>query len=152
MTDDIACVQGAVIDSYTIGVNPPPPPPPPPTLYVDRGNANCSDGGSGTAAQPFCTIKPAASRVVAGQTVLVDSGTYSETVTVSSSGTATAPIEFVAAPGVDRDGDRLRQHPDGFYMNGQSYITVQGFTITGTSGDGIVVKNGRRTSRSGATM
>ena len=64
--DDIACVQGSVIDSYTIGANPPPPPPPPPTLYVAKGNASCSDGGSGTAAQPFCTIKPAASRVVAG--------------------------------------------------------------------------------------
>ena len=87
--DDIACVQGSVIDSYTIGANPPPPPPPPPTLYVDKGNANCSDGGSGAAAQPFCTIRPAASRVVAGQTVLVSSGTYNETVTVSSSGTAT---------------------------------------------------------------
>ena len=27
--DDMACSQGSVIDSYTIGANPPPPPPPP---------------------------------------------------------------------------------------------------------------------------
>jgi parallel beta-helix repeat protein len=142
VADDIACVQGSVIDSYTIGANPPPPPPPPPTLYVAKGNANCSDGGSGTAAQPFCTIRPAASRVVAGQTVLVDSGTYSETVTVSSSGTATAPINFVAAPGatvtVTGSGSASA---NGFNLSGRSYVTVQGFNVTGTGGDGIVVKN-----------
>src|SRR5215208_4081547 len=40
--DDITCVQGSVIDSYTIGTNPPPPPPPAPTLYVAKGSANCS--------------------------------------------------------------------------------------------------------------
>src|SRR5215210_5190566 len=62
-----------------------------PTLYVDEGDANCSDSGSGTATQPFCTIRPAASRVVAGQTVLVSAGTYNEQVTVSCSGTASAP-------------------------------------------------------------
>jgi parallel beta-helix repeat protein len=113
-----------------------------PTLYVDRGNSNCSDGGSGTAAQPFCSIGTAASRVTAGQTVLVFSGTYSESVTVSSSGTASAPINFVAAPGatvtVTGSGSGSA---NGFYMNNRSYVTVQGFNVTGTSADGIVVKN-----------
>jgi parallel beta-helix repeat protein len=140
--DDIACVQGSVIDSYTIGTNPPAPPPPPPTLYVDKTNTNCSDGGSGTAQQPFCTIKPAASRVQAGQTVLVVAGTYNETVTVSSSGTAAAPINFVAAPGggvtVTGSGSASAS---GFSISGRSYVTVQGFNVTGTGGDGIVAKN-----------
>ncbi|HEV8450525.1 MAG TPA: right-handed parallel beta-helix repeat-containing protein [Gaiellales bacterium] len=137
--DDIQCVQGTVMDSDTIGTNPPPPPPPPPILYVDKSNPLCSDGGSGTASQPFCTIRPAASRVLAGQTVLVGNGTYNEQVTVSGSGTASAPIVFAAAPGAT---PALSGSTDGFYINGKSYITVQGFTITGTSGDGIVVKNG----------
>jgi parallel beta-helix repeat protein len=140
--DDMTCVQGSVIDTYTIGLNPPPPPPPPPVLYVDKGNSNCNDGGSGTATQPFCTIKPAASRVVAGQTVLVGSGTYNEGVTLSSSGTATAPITFAAAPGatptVTGGGGASS---NGFYVSGKSYITIQGFSVTGTGGDGIVVKN-----------
>ncbi len=138
VNDDIACVQGSVIDSYTIGVNPPEPPPPAPTLYVDKGNANCSDSGSGTAEQPFCTIKPAASRVVGGQTVLVYSGTYNEQVTVSSSGTAAAPINFVAAPGANVT---ITGGNQGFYIVSRSYVTVQGFNVTQTSGDGIVVKN-----------
>jgi parallel beta-helix repeat protein len=140
--DDITCVQGSVIDSYTIGANPPPPPPPAPTLYVAKGNANCSDGGSGTAAQPFCTIKPAASRVVAGQTVLVNSGTYNETVTVSSSGTASAPINFVAAVGATATvTGATTGNANAFYISGRSYVTVQGFNVTGTVSDGIVVKN-----------
>jgi len=131
----MACVQGSVIDSYVIGANPPPPPPPPPILYVDRGNASCSDSGSGTSAQPFCTINAAASRVVAGQTVLVSSGTYNERVTVSSSGTATAPIIFAAAPGTT---PTVTGGTSGFYLSGRTYVTVQGFNVTGTSDDGIV--------------
>jgi parallel beta-helix repeat protein len=113
--------------------------PPPPILYVDRSNALCTDGGSGTVSQPFCTIRPAASRVVAGQTVLVGNGTYNEQVTVSSSGTASAPIVFAAALGAT---PTITGNTDGFYINAKTYITVQGFTITGTTGDGIVVKNG----------
>ncbi|HYM58337.1 MAG TPA: hypothetical protein VES79_10295, partial [Solirubrobacteraceae bacterium] len=37
------------------------------TLYVDGGNAGCSNTGQGTSAQPFCTIGAAASKVTAGQ-------------------------------------------------------------------------------------
>ena len=43
----------------------------PTTLYVDTGNASCSDSGGGTVAQPYCTIKKGAAVAVAGQTVLV---------------------------------------------------------------------------------
>jgi parallel beta-helix repeat protein len=136
--DDTTCVQGSVLDSHTIGINPPPAPPPPSTLYVAKNDPNCSDVGSGTAAQPFCSIKPAASRVVAGQTVLVSTGTYNEGVTVSSSGTASAPIIFAAAPGAD---PVVTGASDGFYINGRSYVTVQGFDVTGTTADGVVVKN-----------
>ena len=73
----------------------------PRTLYVDQRSPSCSDTGSGTLAQPFCKIAPAASRVKAGRTVLVFSGTYHETVTVPKSGTARARIAFAAAPGND---------------------------------------------------
>jgi parallel beta-helix repeat protein len=119
-----------------------PSPPPPRTLYVDQRSPNCSDGGSGTAAQPFCTIAPAASRLTAGQTVLVMSGTYNETVTVSRSGATSARINFVAAPGgnVSVIG-AANGRSFGFYVNGHSYVTVQGFSVTGTGADGIVVRN-----------
>ena len=140
--DEVTCVQGSVIDSTTIGPNPPPPTPPTQVLYVGKNNPNCSNGGSGTETQPFCSIGTAATRVVAGQTVLVDSGSYNETVTVSSSGTAIAPIVFAAKPGatVTVTGSGSASS-NGFYMSGRSYITVQGFNVTQTGGDGIVVKN-----------
>ena len=69
------------------------------TLYVDRSNPSCSDNGSGTSSQPFCTIGAAAQVVAAGQTVQVAAGTYTEDVTVRTSGTSSAPIVFTAAPG-----------------------------------------------------
>jgi hypothetical protein len=70
-----------------------------PVLYVDRGNAACSDSGSGTAAQPFCKIGAAASKVTAGQTIQVASVTYPESVVVSTSDTSSAPVTFTTAPG-----------------------------------------------------
>jgi hypothetical protein len=33
------------------------------TLYVDQHNLSCSDSGAGTAAQPFCTIGAAATKL-----------------------------------------------------------------------------------------
>ena len=94
-----------------------------PILYVDQENATCSDSGSGTSAQPFCTISAAASRVVAGQTVLVCVGTYNERVTVSAPG---PPLRRSSSP-----PRRARPRPSpggtyGFYISGKNCVTVQG--------------------------
>ncbi|MFY9581001.1 MAG: right-handed parallel beta-helix repeat-containing protein [Gaiellaceae bacterium] len=120
----------------------PPPPPPPPTLYVDQRNLSCSDGGAGNPKQPFCTIAPAASRLTPGQTVVVLAGAYNETVTVLTSGAGGAPINFVAVPGgkVSVTG-AATDHAYGFSVNGRHHVTIQGFDVTGTSADGIVVKS-----------
>ena len=84
----------------------------PTTLYVDRSNAACSDTGSGTPTQPFCTIRAAANKVSAGQTVQVAAGTYSESVNIPASGTSGAPILYKAAPGatvtIPNQVERLR--------------------------------------------
>jgi len=109
-------------------------------LYVDNGNPACSDAGAGSATQPFCTIGAAASRVSAGQTVQVSSGTYAESVTISTSGTAAAPISFVAASGANPTVTGSA-NGSGFYIASRSYVSVTGFTVTGVRGDGIVVKN-----------
>ncbi|MFL5925861.1 MAG: right-handed parallel beta-helix repeat-containing protein, partial [Gaiellaceae bacterium] len=107
-------------------------------LYVDNTNQLCSDTGAGSATQPFCTIGAAAAQVTAGQTVEVAGTTYPELVTVAQSGTATAPIVFTAAPGAQ---PTLAGADDGFLVSGQSYVTIEGFNVTQTVGDGIVVKN-----------
>ena len=109
------------------------------TLYVDGSNAGCSDSGPGTAAQPFCTIGAAGSHAGAGQTVQVAAGTYSEDVKVSASGSAGAPIVFQAAPGATVT---LTGKADGFTLTNASWVTVDGFEITGTTSYGINVTGG----------
>ena len=136
--DDMTCTQGSVIDSTSFGT-PPPPPPPTTTLYVDKGNASCSDTGPGTATQPFCAISAGATRVTPGQTVQVASGTYPERVVVSSSGSSTAPITFTSAPGATVT---VTGQANGFYISNKSWITVTGFTVTNTSDHGLYVSSG----------
>ena len=105
-----------------------------PTLYV--GGAGCTDGGQGTQGQPFCSISKAASIVVAGQTVIVADGSYPETVSVTKSGTASAPIDFTAAQGAT---PTLTGGSHGFSLSNVSYVTINGFTVTHTSSSGIYV-------------
>jgi parallel beta-helix repeat protein len=107
-------------------------------LYVDNTNPSCLDTGAGTQTQPFCTISAAASQVSAGQTVEVGGTSYPETVTISRSGTASAPIVFTAAPGAS---PTVTAGADGFVVSGQSYVTIEGFNVTHTIGDGIYIKN-----------
>ena len=107
-------------------------------LYVDRNNPSCSDAGSGTSAQPFCTIKPAASLATAGQTVQVASGTYPELVTVSNSGSPGSPIVFTAAPGASVT---VSGQANGFKLAGKSYVTIQGFTVANTTSYGFYVSS-----------
>ncbi|GAA0661188.1 hypothetical protein GCM10010193_10290 [Kitasatospora atroaurantiaca] len=66
------------------------------TRYVATGNASCSDSGTGTVRQPFCTITAASAAARPGDTVMVEQGNYPESATISAIGTATAPITFVA--------------------------------------------------------
>ena len=108
------------------------------TLYVEKANAACSDAGQGTAAAPFCTINGAAVRVVAGGTVIVSSGTYSEYVKVLSSGTPASPIVFKAAPGATVIvSGQLR----GIELIGRSWVTIEGFNVSSTVQNGIYVKS-----------
>src|SRR5262245_13390674 len=76
------------------------------TYYVDASSAQCSNAGPGTLAQPYCTISAAiAARGTAGNTILVQPGTYRETVTFPASGTSLAPVVLKAnGPGVVIDG------------------------------------------------
>jgi parallel beta-helix repeat protein len=110
----------------------------PAVLYVDRNNPNCSDTGPGTSTQPFCSIKKAATVATAGQTVQVASGTYSELVTVSNSGSPGSPIVFTAAPGASVT---VSGQANGFKLAGKSYVTIQGFTVANTSSYGFYISS-----------
>ncbi len=103
-------------------------------LYVDRANPACSDTGTGSAAQPFCTIVRGAKVAKADTTVFVASGTYGGDISVSNSGTAGAPITFTAGPGATVV---IQGGTSGFKISSKSYVTVTGFTVTSTTGNGI---------------
>jgi parallel beta-helix repeat protein len=115
-------------------------------LYVDNGNPNCSDTGPGTQSQPFCTIGHAASVAAAGNTVIVSAGTYSENVTIGKSGDPGSPIVFSVAPGATVT---VTGWSHGFTILSQSYVTIQGFTVKTTSGDGIDVTGSSNVTLSG---
>jgi parallel beta-helix repeat protein len=108
-----------------------------PTLYVDRANANCTDTGPGTAAQPFCTIGAAASTTTPGTTVLVSAGTYAEQV-APKSGAAGSPVTFVAEPG---ETVTVTGNGRGFSLSNRTWVTIERFNITNTTGDGLYVTN-----------
>ena len=108
------------------------------TLHVNGSSATCSDNGAGSASRPYCTISRAALRVRAGQTVSVAAGLYAEIVSISSSGTASAPIVFTAAPGATVT---LARRANGFRLWHKRWVTVKGFTVTNTRGYGITVQN-----------
>jgi parallel beta-helix repeat protein len=117
------------------------------TLYV--GGAGCSDAGTGTASVPYCTIAKAAKVAVAGQTVLVSSGTYTDEVFPWHSGTSGAPIVFRPAPGA---AVTISGAKHGFTISNQSWITVSGFTIQGSPRDGIYVYNATGVTLTGNTV
>jgi parallel beta-helix repeat protein len=107
--------------------------------YVDKTNPACSESGSGTnPSQPFCTINEGASRALPGDIVRVLAGTYAEKVKPQNNGTPGNPITFSAAPGVTVTGDGSASG-SAFRLTGYSYITIDGFNVTGTSEDGIYV-------------
>jgi parallel beta-helix repeat protein len=117
------------------------------TWYV--GGANCSDSGSGSQGQPFCTISAGAKVAMPGDTVVVSSGTYNEDVTPAHSGLAGSPITFAAASGATVT---VTGASHGFTISSRSYITISGFTVTGTTSSGIYLYNSNNITVSGNTV
>jgi hypothetical protein len=104
------------------------------TYYVATSGANTNSGTSADAA--WKTIGCAAGKVVAGDTVYVRGGTYGEIVVISSSGTASQPIQFLAYSGEKPvvDGENRR----GAVINVTgAQVTLSGFTVINGGNIGI---------------
>ena len=104
------------------------------TVYiVDATSPTCGAQGPGTPAQPFCTIAGAANVAAAGDTVLVQAGTYPGTaVNPKNSG-----VTFAANSGVTISGGTKA-----FAISSRNNITISGFTITNTGSNAISVSGG----------
>jgi hypothetical protein len=116
------------------------------TFYVSTSG---SDSNSGSASAPWLTIQHAASTVTAGATVIVEAGTYNESVTFSNSGTSSEPIVFngqgtaivdgstgvacCTTPSWETSNNFLCCNTQGLFnigaSSGVSYLTIEGFTI-----------------------
>ncbi|MFG2056545.1 PKD domain-containing protein [Micromonospora sp. NPDC048930] len=127
----------------------------PATLYVRQQSTACSDTGSGTLAEPFCTVGKAAAVVTAGQTVDVGRGDYPERVTIATSGTPEQPITFLAS-----DVASLRGPDAGFVIDGQHDVVLQDLRVRGGAGapaldlhaaSGITIRGGSYTMANAPT-
>ena len=102
------------------------------TYYVSPSGRD-SNPGSNTA--PFKTFPKAVSMLQPGDTLQVLAGTYTETLTLSNSGTASAPISIL--------GNGAIVNMQGINANGivvsGSYIRVSGFEVIGATDFGILV-------------
>jgi len=107
------------------------------TFWVSPGGV---DSNPGTQALPFQTLQAAAdAATVAGDTVEVESGTYTNTATSSSGtnvlsiyygGTSSAPITFEAAPGATPVISVGSNNLQGVQILA-NWIVFQGFTVVG---------------------
>jgi hypothetical protein len=106
------------------------------TYYVSSITGSDNNAGTSSSAA-LATLQDAANLVKPGDTVLVMNGTYTgpaggTVLNITTSGTASAPITFEAAPGqtpvIDSSGT----------WNGidiqASYIVINGFTVVGDAG------------------
>lgn len=96
--------------------------------YVDRNHALANDANAGTAAMPFKTISRAAQIARAGDTVVVMSGTYPESVEIANSGTVGLPITFTASGTVVVAPPAPDSWSGVFTVLGKSDIIIAGFT------------------------
>jgi hypothetical protein len=93
------------------------------TYYVRTDGNNSNDGSANDAAHAWLTVQHAADVMVAGDTVIVQAGTYAERVSETTSGTAGNPITYTTNGLV---------HVGGYQLTG-NYVTVDGFDLTGAS-------------------
>jgi parallel beta-helix repeat protein len=100
----------------------------PVTYYVRTDGSDANTGLSNTAGGAWLTIQTAADTMTAGDTVLVQPGTYPETVAPLNAGTGSQPITYQAEGLVVVDGGNSRCKA--FNISGTGYLVIDGFEIT----------------------
>jgi len=94
-----------------------------------------SDTNSGTATSPWKTLSKAANTALPGDVVCVRAGSHAG-FTMTRSGTASAPIQFVGYPGDSRpviDGT-IGLRADVVRFSGNGYISLTGFIVQNAQG------------------
>lgn len=111
------------------------------TLHVAPNGSDA--GGDGSVSRPFASLKRAADRAQAGDTVLVRGGTYSLSGEqfITARGTENAWITLKAAPSekvvLDASGAQLPDLYRGIITFGGAYVIFDGFEVRNSPGSGI---------------
>jgi len=100
------------------------------------------DSNPGTEAEPWQTIQKAADTLLAGDTVYIRAGTYSERVAPLNSGSAGQVITYAAYPGetavIDGTGVVVPEYGGLFDLAERDYIRVSGLRVIHSEYYGIV--------------
>ena len=113
------------------------------TYYVDNNHPSANDGNPGTINLPWRTIQHAAETIVAGDTVLIRTGTYNEHVYIENDGNATAGhIVFSAYPAENPiiDGTGVQESQNGIIVD-KTYIKLLGLEIQNWNDNAIWIEN-----------
>lgn len=95
--------------------------------YVDQNHPSANDQNAGTVDQPWKTINKANQTLTAGDTVYIKAGTYSTYINPSNSGTLGNRITY---QNYGSDTVTISGANYAVYINGKSYVTVQGIKAT----------------------
>ena len=119
----------------------------PRTLYVSVDGDNRNDGSSWSKA--IAGISVAVERARAGDTVLVGSGNYKETVRIFATGDKGKWLTIAGAPGSDVSIDGCRNLHQGIFLRGKHYVRLDNMRIWNNFGNGslsapggVVIQNG----------
>ncbi len=123
------------------------------TIHVDAQNPNCP--GSGTPADPFCSIQSGILAAAPGDTVLVQPGTYSEDVdflgkgitVISSGGPALTTISGTGSVVTFATGEGDTSVLEGFTVKGGAGTLVTWYSGTALAGGGVFCQNSSPTIR-----
>ena len=114
-------------------------------LYVDPGNATCSDAASlvtaSNAGTPWCSAAPAARLARPGDTVHLAPATYTAQLRPATSGAPGSPIVYVA------DGGATLAPPDGtvaVMLIGVHDIVLRGLAILDSANQGVAIDSAQQ--------
>lgn len=103
------------------------------------------DDHAGDLEHPWKTIQHAADTLVAGETVYIRAGTYSERVTPQNSGSSGSPITYAAYAGetvtLDGSGVTVPEYSGLFDIHAKEYIQVSGLRVVHSGYYGIVAED-----------